>query len=249
MRFTATSRLTALVAAAVFATGAGPSGAARHTSEFGARKALGDGHVYSWVRRTPSGAASSFGLSFDEKALTNLGDKQKEISLALPPMDNEPFRVAVVDWNPQGHPPAHVYDVPHFDFHFYVIDESARMTIAPSGPDAAATPAAEFLPAGFITDGQTIPMMGKHYLSRAQPEFHGGTFTATPIYGYYGGHLIFVESMVTVACLNGKPSVTQALAQPARFERPGAYPKQWSVTYDAAAHRYDIEFGSLVSRV
>jgi hypothetical protein len=121
------------------------------------------------------------------------------------------------------------------------------MAIAPKGEAAEAKPAAELLPEGYITDGETIPMMGKHYLSPANPEFRGGKFTATPIYGYYGGHLIFVESMVTLDYLNSKPALSQPLAQPARFEQPGTYPSQYSVAYDSAKHRYDIVFGALAA--
>jgi hypothetical protein len=238
----------ALLVTAALATSSATIAAPNGAEQIGDRKPLGAGSAYSWVRRDASGAVSAFGLSFDENALTKLGEKEQEIALALPAVEGAPFRTAVIDWNPHGHPPAHVYDVPHFDFHFYTIDESARMAIAPKGADADAKPAAELLPAGYITDGETIPMMGKHYLSPASPEFHGVPFTATPIYGYYGGHLIFVESMVTLAYLNGKPALSQPLAQPARFEQPGIYPARYSITYDASAHRYDIAFGALAPR-
>jgi hypothetical protein len=226
------------------ATAASPS---QTQQQIGERKPLGAGSVYAWVRTDAAGKVNSFGLSFDEDALTKLGDKELEIPVALPAAA-APFKTAVIDWNPHGHPPEHVYDVPHFDFHFYAIDEAQRMAIGPAGAAAAAKPAAEELPDGFITDGETIPMMGKHYLPGSMTEFHGGTFTATPIYGYYGGHMIFVESMVTLAYLNTKPSLAQPLPQPARYPAPGAYPAQWSVSYDAAAHRYDVAFGGLAER-
>lgn len=246
--------LTRIAATAIFATAVltgttaatvAASSPHQQHQQIGERQPLGGGSVYTWVRRDAAGKVSSFGLSFDENALTNLGDKEREIPLALPAIDGAPFRTAVIDWNPHGHPPEHVYDVPHFDFHFYTIDEKSRMAIAPKGADADATPAADALPAGFVTDGDTIPMMGKHYLPRSMAEFNGGKFTATPIYGYYGGKMIFVESMVTVAYLNTKPSLAQPLPQPARFPDHGAYPSAWSVTYDAAAHRYDVAFSGL----
>ena len=235
----------AIIATATLAAAAPATIAAPQAEQIGDRKPLGAGSAYSWVRRDASGAMSSFGLSFDDKALTNLSGEMQEIALALPAVDGSPFRTAVIDWNPHGHPPEHVYTVPHFDFHFYTIDEASRMAIAPKGEAADAKPAAELLPAGFVTDGETIPMMGKHYVSPANPEFSGGTFTATPIYGYYGGHLIFVESMVTVDYLKSKPALSQPLAQPARFEQPGAYPTTYSVAYDAAKHRYDIAFSAM----
>ena len=239
------SAAVALLVTAALATSGTATIAASQSEQIGDRKPLGAGTAYSWVRRDASGAVSSFGLSFDEKALTNLSGEMQEIALALPAIDGAPFRTAVIDWNPHGHPPEHVYTVPHFDFHFYTIDEASRMAIAPQGEAAEAKPDAELLPAGFVTDGATVPMMGKHYLSGASPEFNGGTFTATPIYGYYGGHLIFVESMVTVDYLKSKPALSQPLAQPARFERSGAYPTTYSVAYDAGKHRYDIAFSAL----
>jgi hypothetical protein len=237
----------ALLAEGAVGAAAAPSGASSAT-QLGERKAFGQGYAQSWVRRDADGNVIAFGLSFDEAALGNLGEKPVEVVLALPAGANLPFRTAVVDWNPQGHPPAHVYDVPHFDFHFYTIDETTRMAIGPSGPAATATPAPDIVPTGFITDGGTVPMMGKHYLAASLPEFHGGTFTATPIYGYYDSHLVFVESMVTITSLREKRTFGGSLAQPARFEKPGAYPAQWSIGYDATAHRYEVAFGACAPR-
>jgi hypothetical protein len=234
----------AVFAAAALAGSAVATTAASPAQQIGDRKPMGAGSAYSWVRRDAHGAVSGFGLSFDEKALKALPQAEQEIALALPAVDGLPFRTAVIDWNPHGHPPEHVYTTPHFDFHFYTIGEAARMAIAPSGPAADAKPADAVLPAGFVTDGATVPMMGKHYLSPVNPEFSGGTFTATPILGYYGGHQIFVESMVTLEYLNGKPSLAKPFPQPAQIESKGFYPAQWSVSYDAAAHRYDIGFSS-----
>jgi hypothetical protein len=235
-----------LVSAAIAGAGVTTT-AAQPAEQIGARKPMGAGSAYSWVRRDASGAVSAFGLSFDDKALTALPAEMQEIALALPAADGLPFRTAVIDWNPHGHPPEHVYTAPHFDFHFYSIDESARMAIAPTGDAAKAKPAGDLVPADFVTDGETVPMMGMHFVSRTNPEFSGGTFTATPIYGYYGGHQIFVESMVTLEYLAGKPALSKPLAQPAHVEAPGVFPTRWSVTYDAAAHRYDVAFSALAA--
>ncbi|HTJ28750.1 MAG TPA: DUF5602 domain-containing protein [Candidatus Limnocylindria bacterium] len=241
-----------LTAAGFVASGpaqAAPPAGTPATTQLGDRKPLGDGYAQSWVRRDASGKVVAFGISFDETSLANLGEKPTEVVLALPASAELPFKTAVVDWNPQGHPPAHVYDLPHFDFHFYTIDEPTRRAIAPSGAAASATPAPDIVPVGFVTDGETVPMMGKHYIAGSVPEFHGGKFTATPIYGYYGGHLVFLESMVTVDSLSAKHAISAALPQPARFEKPGTYPAQWSIGYDATARRYEIAFGGLTPHV
>jgi hypothetical protein len=224
-------------------SGPEPSGVVR-----GESKPMGAGSAFSWVTTDVRGNATAVGVSFDDAALTKLGTVPTEIVLALPAGRDLRVRTAVINWNPQGHPPAHVYDVPHFDFHFYTLGEAARMAIVPIGPAAASTPAPNLVPLGFRTDGATVPMMGMHFISTSQPEFHGGTFTATPIYGYWNGHLAFVESMVTLDYLRRHPALSAALPQPARFEQSGLYPTQWSVSYDGAAHRYTIAFSDLVSR-
>ncbi len=224
-----------------------PVDAASSAIDVGAKHPLGAGHAWSWVRRNAQNAPVAFGLSFDEDALRGLGEKDQEIVLPLPSGIGLAYRTAVINWNAHGHPPAHVYDVPHLDFHFYTIDEATRIAIAPVGSRAKATPAAADVPAGFITDGATVPMMGKHYIPASAPEFHGGRFTATPIYGYYGGQPIFLESMVTLTALRGYVQYGAALPQPARQVIRGAHPTRWSVRHNAAAHRYDIAFEGLTS--
>lgn len=219
------------------------------TTVVGTRKPLGAGSVWSWVRKTRSGEVVDFGLSFDEAALAKLGPKQLEVPLPLPAEPAFPFRTAVVNWNPHGHPPVHIYDVPHFDFHFYRITEDERMAIAPSGPQAVATPAPGEYPQGFFVDNVTVPMMGKHYIPASAPEFHGHHFTASPIYGFYGGRMIFVESMVTTAYLKTKPQIIAPYPQPLRYPVAGEYPTIWSVHYDRTAHRYDVGFSRLIPRL
>jgi hypothetical protein len=83
----------------------------------------------------------------------------------------------MLDWNPAGHEPDHVYTLPHFDFHFYKITPAQVMAMMPSDPQwntkAASLPAANFVPAGYqaahvlanIPAGAAaVPMMGLHWL-------------------------------------------------------------------------------------
>lgn len=64
-------------------------------------------------------------------------------------------------WNPHGHPPANIYDRPHFDFHYYTIGEQERHMIAPGDVKLSVHTGTEYLPEGYIpTD--TVPMMGLH---------------------------------------------------------------------------------------
>ncbi|MEP6495442.1 MAG: hypothetical protein ABJF01_22335 [bacterium] len=62
------------------------------------------------------------------------------------------FDHVVLDWNPAGHEPEHVYTLPHFDFHFYSVSEAEQMKIMPDAPNfaagAALLPDAQFAPVG-----------------------------------------------------------------------------------------------------
>lgn len=213
----------------------------------GERKPLGAGSAYSWVKLNADGQPQSIGITFTDDALAKLPQKDTELALALPSADGLAFKTAVIDWNPQGHPPPHVYDVPHFDFHFYVIDEATRMAIGSKG-DPAPKPDTTLVPAGFITDGETVPAMGMHYVPQSAPEFHGKPFTQVPIYGYANGKLAFVEAMVTRAYLLDEQSVDAVLDQPAKYEASGYYPTRYAVSHDATRHEYTVELSGFTKQ-
>jgi hypothetical protein len=99
-------------------------------------------------------------------------------------------------------------------------------------------------------DYQVVPdtavnMMGVHAIDTTAPEFHGKPFTATFIYGYYKGKLIFLEPMITRAFLSGKPDVTLPVKTPAHYSSPGYYPAAYSVRYDANSKNFMIELQKL----
>jgi hypothetical protein len=54
--------------------------------------------------------------------------------------------------------------------------------------------------------------------------------------------------MVTVAFLQSTTSAEMAIAQPARVQRPGAYPTKWAVRHDVTRGEYRIEMLGFVSR-
>jgi hypothetical protein len=62
-----------------------------------------------------------------------------------------------MDWEPHGHPPPGVYDVPHFDFHFYMITPEERAGI--DGSTGGQDPAAEFVPAHYVSGVDVVPQM------------------------------------------------------------------------------------------
>lgn len=228
---------------------------------YGPTQALGEGSVRSFVTHE-DGVPVTLGIAFTEEALTNLpaGNEHgvHETTLPLPTgLQTPPYNHISFDWNPQGHEPDGVYDRPHFDIHFYMISEAERDAITPEDPDFEAKsnkqPAAQHVPAGYVQTPGGIPRMGAHWVDPTSPEFTGEGFSRTFIYGFWDGHMTFLEPMIAkafienVKTLDGK-SVSFAIPQPPAFEKSGYYPTRYSVRYDAGAKTYTIALERLTWR-
>lgn len=236
--------------------GSTPAGPAIYT---GTAMPVGNGAVRSWVRLDQNGSPTAIGVTFDEAALDGLpaepppGQLGTEYVLALPPEAKATaFDHVYMNWNPHGHQPSTIYDVGHFDFHFYTISSQARTQITAKGDDLAKTqrrPAAEFVPEGYVyAPNSEEPQMGAHWIDPVSHEFHGHSFTRTFLYGSYDGQLIFFEPMITRAYLLTKPEVTEPIKLPARYAKSGYYPTRYSVKYDAAKKEYTVALEGMTLR-
>lgn len=91
-------------------------------------------------------------------------------------------------YNPEGHPPPGVYTVPHFDFHFYMMDEDDVADI-PFGVAAYDIPKDQIPDEYVFGDPRIIEAeMGEHLLDSTSPEiaqWDEDQFTHTYIYGAY----------------------------------------------------------------
>jgi len=218
---------------------------------------IGHGTARTVVRTDAGGKPASIGVVFTPGMLDGLPKAAKgaepDFPYLLPMPTRGPKTVVehvVVNWESTGHPPPHVYDVPHFDFHFYTVSHAEQMKVAFKDENESASPAqqppAELMPAGYILPpGTAVPQMGVHAINPASPEFHGQPFTATFIYGYYDKKQTFVEPMASLAFLKSKPSFSAPLARPASYTKPGAYPSAYSVKYDAAHKVYEVALEDL----
>lgn len=222
---------------------------------------LGNGSVHSWVRIDHSRHPSAVGVTFTETALEGLpqevpvgtGMPGYEYRLALPAdprvqgIDN-----IGVDWNPKGHEPAGIYDVPHFDFHFYTIPVAERDRITLKGADlkrCGKPVPAQFVPAGYILAPKTeTPKMGAHWASLASPEFKGNAFTHTWIWGSYDGKQAFLEPMVALDFLKSRPDVSAPIPQPKAVEKHGWYPTTYRIVYNPDRREYNISLENLTYR-
>lgn len=157
--------------------------------------------------------------------------------VALPPFDH-----VGLYWNPLGHEPRGVYDVGHFDVHFFLTTPQEADGITAVDRDLEKVyrlPPASAIPAGyFLPPGTQHRRMGVHWIDGSAHELHGESFTATFIIGSYDQQVNFLEPMIARSFLLTRPDLTKPLAQPAAFARAGWYPTEWTVRWDEARGEY-----------
>jgi hypothetical protein len=174
-----------------------------------------------------------------------------------------------VNWNPHGHIPPGVFDVPHYDFHFYIIDEATRATIkAPAasemcvlnaGPPAQLAPVdcetfalltaplpADQMPPDYIRPGAVEPGMGDHLLDPYGSGLNGNAFDHTFIFGAAAGNLIFFEPMITVAYLETKPNQCFPIRVPEALPAAAWAPSQYCIKYHPGRDEYTVSLEHFV---
>lgn len=265
--------------------------------QYGPAQSLGNGTVRSYITVDPknNNVPLEIGVALSETAMDNLPaapamasmtDHSAHANMAammhmylldLPAQNPTPYKFVQFDWNPAGHEPAGVYDLPHFDFHFYTVSKAVRSAILPTDPQYATKAAnypAQDLRAPFYIDAATpagappaavaVPEMGVHWLDVRSPELQAMAgkpedfkpFTKTFIYGSWNGEFIFDEPMITKAYLMSKKTEIDAakrdevipVSTPAKWAKPGYYPNAYRITYDAAAKEYRVALTQLVAR-
>jgi hypothetical protein len=226
----------------------GVTGGSRADGRFyGPSTAIGNGTVRTYVT-IEDGRPAELGFALSEAALSGLPPQTVTLHLPFPAeAAGTQYTFAMFDWNPEGHLPAPIYSHPHFDFHFYLMEEKEVVKIG-GGPDPV-VPEASLVPEGYIAPGNpSVPAMGVHWMSASAPELNGHLFDKTMIYGFSGGRLIFIEPMITRAFLETKRDFDTAIAQPRRFAAPGLYPTRYGIAYDAQGREYRIAIKGFVQR-
>jgi hypothetical protein len=239
--------------------------------QYGPAVEVGDGHARAYVVTDSKDGQSplELGIALDERALDGLSpDMMQMFLLPLPQLAPEPYQVVELDWNPTGHPPMGIYDVPHFDFHFYFISLAERNAIVPSDPDYRAkannVPTGDYVPPFYIPltppgaepADLAVPQMGFHWSDVRSPELQGlfghpenaRPFTKTFIYGSWDGRFIFVEPMVARDYLLTHPDVDAEVPTPGLYPVSGYFPTSYRVTYDAQRKEYRVAITDFVYR-
>lgn len=216
---------------------------------YGEAVQFGNGTARTLIAVDSDGKPRTLGVSLSATALDGLpgeppGDDTGWLyrlplpaGLALPPFDH-----VGLYWNPHGHEPHGVYDVSHFDVHFFMSkpEEVDRITAVDRDLERVyRLPPASAIPPGYILPPNTQHRrMGVHWIDTASAELRGEPFTATFIIGSYDQQINFLEPMITRAFLAGRPDLTRAVPQPAAYTREGWYPTTWSVRWDAQRGEY-----------
>jgi hypothetical protein len=214
-----------------------PSGFKKQVGEYntfyGPQVQMGNGHVRSWINITrKDDIPLAIGIEFTSKSFENLPgadaaieDNRFDLRLHQKAMAVTPFDHITLNWEPNGHEPVGIYNVPHFDMHFYKISIAEQMAITgtPTAP-----PLAGYLPVTYVIKGATVPQMGTHWLDPFNsPELHGAPFSHTFIYGSNNGNVHFLEPMITRAFLMSGLSFGTLFPQPTRFSPSGIYYPTW----------------------
>jgi hypothetical protein len=262
------------------------------TKAYGPAQTIGNGTVRTYVVVDPKDKSIpvEVGVAISEGAMQglpaanmapgasmNMATMMNAYILELPSLNPTPYKFVQFDWNPMGHEPAGVYDLPHFDFHFYTVPIELRNSIVPTdakyADKAASFPPADFR-APFYVDAATaagappaaasVPQMGLHWLDARSPELQMITghpeaykpFTKTFIYGSWDGQFIFDEPMITRAYILAKhdaadPAVRDELIPvptAARYAPAGFYPSAYRIAYDSAAKEYHVAVTQFAKR-
>lgn len=249
-------RIPVFLSALLLACAALPAAADPHARALGESRALGHGRAWAWVEYDRNKHPTAVGFGFTESALSGLPQDGEmgstyEYPLALPrKIAVPPYTHLVLNWNPHGHVPKGVYDVPHFDFHFYLIGQAEREKITCRDLDEESCgrkPPSACIPDGyFLPPGSDAPRIGVHWVSLSFPELHREPFTHSFIYGTYDGQVAFIEPMISKSYLESRPEMSVAVEQPAKFQLPGYYPSAYSIKYDPARREYSVALEGLV---
>jgi len=231
----------------------------KYNTFYGPQVQMGDGRARSWINIFHDGRPLAIGIEMTDGALHGLTQDPTDFagSTFILPLHQKaksvtPFDHLVIDWNPLGHAPEHVYDIPHFDFHFYKISLQAQLAIPPYPLAPAAfdkDPPAGYMPPLYLHTEGGVPQMGAHWVDLLSPEFSGELFTSTFIYGSYDGHVTFDEPMITLTTLESGMTIHKDIRQPQYFDPANNYyPTRYNIWQDNTNDRHYISLDNMVWR-
>ncbi len=226
---------------------------------YGPQVTIGNGTARSYFVVATDGTPLSLGVEITDNAFTNLptdplnfAASTFQVSIDQRAKDLTPYDRLEVEWNVNGHEPPGIYNLPHFDFHFYEMTTAEQNAIPPYQVDSSKfniLPPAGYIPAGYVRSPGGVPQMGVHWVDVSSPEFNGQPFTYTMIYGSYNGKVVFLEPMVTMAYLKSSSTFEKEIRQPLQFSPANKwYPTTYTVYKNASSGNHYVELKNFVKR-
>jgi hypothetical protein len=229
----------------------------------GPQVALGYGKVRSWISVDSNGHPNEIGIEMTPEAFKNLTTETDKtlppngenivVPLQLKATQLTPFDHIGMNWNPKGHEPEGVFDVPHFDIHFYMISTQEQLAIPEWSPETDAAfnnyPPLGYMPVDYFTPpgpATAEAQMGKHWIPINLGAYL--PFSKIMVYGSYNGKFIFVEPMVTLDYLLSNPDFSMPYSQPEHFEKAGNYPTKYNIYHDAVTGNTYVTLSDFVAR-
>lgn len=161
-----------------------------------------------------------------------------------------PFNFVMLNWNPLGHPPTGIYDLPHFDIHFFMIPSNEVATI-PGLPVTEMDPEpalAKYIPGNYVMIPGRVPAMGSHWEDTTAAEYNRALFTETFLFGSYQSKVIFYEPMITVDYFLSDPNLTKPVPQPSAVQVDGYYPQEYKIVRNPKTKEYMVILADLTFR-
>ncbi len=219
---------------------------------YGESMPFGGDSVRSWYKTDLNGALSSIGISFKQSAFAILETQPDSMFMMMLPMGlNTSTSWGIdhieVDWSSMGDAAPSVYNIPHFDVHFFAVDTATQMGIAGGKDLQTANMSATFLPPDYILDTFSEEGMGVHAFDTTGKEFHGLPFDHSFIFGYSQAKMYFIEPTVSKAYLDTKTNFSADIKQPQAFKFHGAYPTKYYIRYDSNTNEYQISIDNFVT--
>lgn len=214
---------------------------------YGPATSIGKGVARAWVTEDVNGNPLEVGLDITEKVLESLPENNAAFVLPFHKNKGKGFyNHILLGWEPLGHEPDEVYDVPHFDVHFYITSSAEREAIefAPASDPVDS----KYIPEFYLVSDPVIPQMGSHIIDLLAPELDptsGQKFEHVYIIGAYQGEITFWEPMVTLEFLSSKPDITIPVRQPVAWQRDGWYATGYKVSYSEKPGTYTIALTGL----
>jgi hypothetical protein len=263
------------------------SGAEPGARVLGASSSVGKGTASSYAEFDRNGAPTAIGVVFEAGALNGLPaqhsdglqcfDRNNDGKIDLEtecmttyawiiPLPSDaarrsdmPIKWVGLNWNPHGHIPPGIYDLPHFDVHFYIepIEKVLAIAPGPCGPEfvrcdqfkiATRPLPSNYMHADYKSVEAVAPAMGNHLIDLTSPEFQKKRFTRTFIFGAYDGRLTFLEEMVTQEYMLSRPNTCFAIKSPPAVAVRGYYPTQSCIRYLARSDEYTVSLEGFALR-